>query len=50
MSSSKKRNNQTTLSQSNKKNHNDDSNLHFEEPQWIDLGYNKTSWVWKYFG
>ncbi|CAG8734367.1 26636_t:CDS:2, partial [Dentiscutata erythropus] len=48
MSSSKKRNKQTALFQSNKKNINDNSNLDFEEPQWIDLGFNKTSWVWKF--
>ncbi|CAG8830940.1 17410_t:CDS:1, partial [Gigaspora rosea] len=50
MSNSKKRNKQTTVSQFNKKNHNDDSDLYSEEPQWIDLGKNKISWVWKYFG
>jgi hypothetical protein len=21
-----------------------------QEPQWVDLGPNKTSWVWKHFG
>ncbi|CAG8829294.1 25827_t:CDS:1, partial [Gigaspora rosea] len=49
MSNSKKRNNNTLSSQQNKKIRND-NDLLYEEPQWVDVGSNKTSWVWKYFG
>ena len=52
MPNNKKRKNNTILSRPTKK-----SNNHTllptdtpEEPQWVDLGNNKTSWVWKYFG
>jgi len=44
---SKKRKNNTVLSQLTKKNA---TNTLPEEPQWVDLGNNKTSWIWKYFG
>ncbi|CAG8566223.1 24919_t:CDS:2, partial [Cetraspora pellucida] len=47
MSSSKKCSNKTLSSQQNKRSHNNDNDLLFEEPQWIDIG-NKSSWVWKY--
>jgi hypothetical protein len=46
---SKKRNNKNTvLSRPTKKNTLQTDTLS-EEPQWVDLGNNKTSWVWKYF-
>ncbi|CAG8768655.1 24536_t:CDS:2, partial [Gigaspora rosea] len=49
MSSSKKRSNKTLSSQQSKRCCNNDNDLLFEEPQWIDIG-NKSSWVWKYCG
>ena len=49
MSSSKKRSNKTLSSQQSKRSRNNDNDLLFEEPQWIDIG-NKSSWVWKYCG
>ncbi|CAG8481413.1 16703_t:CDS:2 [Cetraspora pellucida] len=50
MSNSKKHPNYASPSQQNKKSHNNDNDLLLEEPQWIDIGNNKTSFVWKYFG
>lgn len=47
---SKKRKNNTVLSQLTKKNATLPSDTPPEELQWVNLGNNKTSWVWKYFG
>ncbi|CAG8824482.1 270_t:CDS:2, partial [Gigaspora rosea] len=38
------------LSQKSKKIHNNNNDLLLEERQWIDIGNNKTSRVWKHFG
>jgi hypothetical protein len=50
LTNSKKRKNKTILPQPTKKNATLPDNTPFEEPQWVDLGNNKTSWIWKYFG
>src|SRR5579859_1040460 len=46
----KRKNNNTVLSQRTKKNSTLLSDSSPEEPQWVDIGNNKTSWIWKYFG
>jgi len=48
----RKRPNNTTSTQPTNNNNNNSSpdNNQQEEPQWVDLGTNKKSWVWKHFG
>src|SRR6266542_949492 len=48
----RKYSNNITSNQHNKKinNRNNNQQEEPEDPQWIDLGPNKTSWVWKHFG
>ncbi|CAG8856238.1 31718_t:CDS:1, partial [Gigaspora margarita] len=43
MSNSKKHSNNMVSSQQSKRSHNNDNDLLFEEPQWINIG-NKSSW------
>ncbi|CAG8508994.1 1632_t:CDS:2 [Dentiscutata heterogama] len=50
ISNLKKHPNYASPSQQSKKNRNNDNDLLFEVPQWVDIGNNKTSFVWKHFG
>ncbi len=46
-----KRSNNISLTRPTKKNNNNNlDNDQQEVLQWVELGSNKTSWVWKHFG